>query len=957
MNTLLRYLLAIVSTSLVLALRLEAGTFGLSFDGVNDYVTFGPAPGLGAASFTLETWFKRTGAGATASTGTGGVTAVPLVTKGRGEADGTSQDMNYFLGIRASDNVLVADFEEGATGTTPGLNHPVAGVTPILNNLWYHAAVTYDGATWRLYLNGVLETTLTIGQPPRADSIQHAALASALTSTGAAAGFFAGLLDEVRIWNYARSAADIAANRDVEIVAAPGLIGRWGLEEGTGTLAGDTSGSGINGTLVNGPLWVAGYPFGGPNQSPAVVITSPANNAVFTAPATIVINADATDNDGSVSKVEFFQGTTKLGEDLTSPYSFTWNNVPAGAYTLTARATDNGGLIATSAPVNVTVQNVTPTVTRGPYLQLVTPASIVICWRTDLSSDSRVRYGLDPANLDQTAMSPASVTNHLITLSGLTPDTKYYYAIGTSTADLASGATYFFFTAPAAGTAQPMRFWILGDAGTGTTSQANVRNAYYNFTGSRYTDLVLMLGDNAYDSGTDTEYQSKVFNLYPTILRQSALFSTIGNHDTAQLTNPDINTTPYFLIFTLPTAAEGGGVASGTEKYYSFNYANVHFVCLDSMTSDRSPTGPMLTWVQSDLAQNTADWLIAYWHHPPYSKGSHNSDTETALIEMRQNALPILEAYGVDMVLAGHSHSYERSFLLDGHYGLSTTLTAQMILDAGSGRDNTTDGAYQKPNTGPNSHEGAVYVVSGSAGQTSGGTLNHPAMYISLNQLGSFVLDIDGQRLDAKFITDTGLTNDYFTVLKGPLTNNPPSVSITSPANGAAFAEPASITITATAVDSDGTVASVAFYENGNLLGTDTSAPFSFSWNGVAAGSYTLVAVATDNLGAQAQSAPVTITVNPPSIPAAPSGLSAVPLAKRKIQLTWTDNSANESGFKIERSTDSVTWSQIATVGANTTSYTNNGLKNGVTYYYRVRAYNASGDSGYSNIASATAHP
>src|SRR5687767_5723323 len=105
----------------------EAANNALSFDGVNDYVTFGSASRLGASNFTIEVWFRRTGLGVSANTGIGGITAVPLLAKGRGEANGSNRDINYFLGIRPSDSVLVADFEEGANGTTPGLNHPIAG--------------------------------------------------------------------------------------------------------------------------------------------------------------------------------------------------------------------------------------------------------------------------------------------------------------------------------------------------------------------------------------------------------------------------------------------------------------------------------------------------------------------------------------------------------------------------------------------------------------------------------------------------------------------------------------------------------------------------------------------------------------------------------------------------------------------------------------------------------------
>ncbi|MCP5055221.1 MAG: hypothetical protein GY937_00685, partial [bacterium] len=100
---------------------------------------------------------------------------------------------------------------------------------------------------------------------------------------------------------------------------------------------------------------------------------------------------------------------------------------------------------------------------------------------------------------------------------------------------------------------------------------------------------------------------------------------------------------------------EAGGVASNTEAYYSFDFGNVHFVALDSSESDRSPGGEMLSWLTADLAANQQDWTIAFFHHPPYSKGSHDSDTETPLVEMRTNAVPVLEAGGVDLVLTGHS--------------------------------------------------------------------------------------------------------------------------------------------------------------------------------------------------------------------------------------------------------------------------------------------------------------
>jgi hypothetical protein len=403
-------------------------------------------------------------------------------------------------------------------------------------------------------------------------------------------------------------------------------------------------------------------------------------------------------------------------------------------------------------------------VIRGPYLQIGTPTSIIVRWRTDQATDSRVRYGRSPGSLASIADDAALTTEHEVKLTGLLPDTKYYYAIGTSTATLAGDDTsHFFITSPVPGTSKPTRIWILGDSGTKNNDARTVRNAYYYFTGNRHTDLWLMLGDNAYDDGEDSEYQLAVFqNMYEAMLRKSVLWPTRGNHDRG----PDGEGGAYYDIFSLPTAGEAGGLASGTEAYYSFDYGNIHFICLESERDElRAPNSAMWTWLEADLAANDKSWTIAFWHHPPYSKGSHNSDSESELIEMRQRALPILEEGGVDLVLCGHSHSYERSFLLDGHYGKSGTLTSSMKIDDGNGRIDD-DGPYTKAAMNPTPHAGAVYVVAGSSGKLSGGSLNHPVMITSLKLLGSLVLDIDGNRLDATFIDKYGRPRDYFTMLK-----------------------------------------------------------------------------------------------------------------------------------------------------------------------------------------------
>jgi MYXO-CTERM domain-containing protein len=405
------------------------------------------------------------------------------------------------------------------------------------------------------------------------------------------------------------------------------------------------------------------------------------------------------------------------------------------------------------------------TLGRRPYVQRVSPTSAVIVWTTTTATTGRVRYGTDVANLSQT-VDDGMLTQHEVVLSGLSPSTRYYYSVGTTAgAALAGGdSDHYFVTAPVAGTRGKFRAWVVGDSGTGGARQADVRDAMLRFAGLVRPNLYLHLGDMAYDAGTTAEFTTNFFNVYATILRNTPVWPAIGNHEG---TNSDsaTETGPYYTAYVVPRAAEAGGLPSGTEAYYSFDYANVHFIVLDSHETSRAPNGAMLTWMRNDLAATDQEWVIAYWHHPPYTKGSHDSDTESQLVEMRENALPILEAGGVDLVLAGHSHIYERSFLLDGAYDTPTVATGH-IKDSGDGRV-LGNGPYRKQ-VGQVAHDGAVYVVAGHGGTGVSGAGNHPVMYMSELQNGSCILDIQENRLSLVNIRYDGAITDRFSMVKGP---------------------------------------------------------------------------------------------------------------------------------------------------------------------------------------------
>jgi hypothetical protein len=270
--------------------------------------------------------------------------------------------------------------------------------------------------------------------------------------------------------------------------------------------------------------------------------------------------------------------------------------------------------------------------------------------------------------------------------------------------------------------------------------------------------------------------------MFPMLLRNTPLWPALGNHDALSAVS-ESERGVYFDIFSLPRDGRAGGVASNSEAYYSFDYANVHFLVLDSEARRVRPGEPMLVWADADLAATTQPWIIAYWHQAPYTKGTHDSDGKIDSggrpTEIREFVLPLLERRGVDLVLTGHSHVYERSSLIDGHYGFSQSFDSEThVRDASDGcvcsgscpacaKGGT--GPYRKGNRSPNGHGGTVYAVVGSSskGPDHGPIADpHPAMVISLRRHGSMVIDVTGPRLDARWIQRGGTIRDHFTILK-----------------------------------------------------------------------------------------------------------------------------------------------------------------------------------------------
>ncbi|MEZ4903112.1 MAG: metallophosphoesterase [Spirosomataceae bacterium] len=413
---------------------------------------------------------------------------------------------------------------------------------------------------------------------------------------------------------------------------------------------------------------------------------------------------------------------------------------------------------------------------RGPYLHSGTATSIIVRWRTEVATSSKVLFGTTSTQKDKEAVDATVTTEHQVKIAGLIPNTVYFYGINAGiNGEIITGNDYYFKTAPPKESTQKVRIWAMGDMGDGSPNQKSVRDAYLQSikNDNRQTDVLLLLGDNAYAIGTDEEYQNNFFNIYQDhFLKNNVLWSVPGNHEYYSGAQ-NKREVAYFQLFSFPQNGEGGGVPSGTEMYYSFDYANVHFVALDSygIEQDRyrlsDTLGPQVEWLKKDLAANRLPWTIVMFHHPPYTKNSHDSDAEQELSLIRENLTPILERYKVDLVLSGHSHLYERSRPMRGHTGKSDSFRDNVHLSSlSSGRYDGFSNSCAYIKNGQN--EGVIYVVAGSSGQNNGyNGVAHPAMpYKNATNGGSVVIEVEDNRLDFEWLCNDRIVRDQFTIFK-----------------------------------------------------------------------------------------------------------------------------------------------------------------------------------------------
>lgn len=396
------------------------------------------------------------------------------------------------------------------------------------------------------------------------------------------------------------------------------------------------------------------------------------------------------------------------------------------------------GVLAAALTLTASVSQAA-TLTRAPYLQRVGPDTALVAFRLDANCTPEVHYGTQGA-MNLVARSADSGRIHAVPLNGLTPGTEYAYEVlgcGAST------GTEHFTTAPAPGT-RHVHFAAMGDFGTGGTDERKVAASIL----ANKPDLFLALGDNAYPYGTEEEIQTNLFAPLANLLSEVPFFPVPGNHE--YLTN---EAQPYLNNLYLPISS------SGSQRYYSFDWGDVHFVGLDSncatgmASAEHCTTAAQQAWLEQDLAASQADWKIVYLHHPAWSSGEHGSQPE-----IRRHYVPLFEKYGVDLVLSGHDHDYERS---------------QPMLGA---------------TVAPSGQRGITYLVVGGGGANLRPMATaSPSWSVIRNDKDHGYLDIDvtDGTLTAKVLTPDGKQIDSF-----KLTKQLPPLPQPSPGTGETPAEP-----------------------------------------------------------------------------------------------------------------------------------------------------------------------
>ncbi|MFA5343012.1 MAG: Ig-like domain-containing protein [Kiritimatiellia bacterium] len=658
------------------------------------------------------------------------------------------------------------------------------------------------------------------------------------------------------------------------------------------------------------------------NAPPMVLLTGPANGAAYAAPASIALTADASDSDGGVARVEFYNGAVKLGQATTAPYSFTWNNAAAGDYSLTARAYDNRYAVTTSSVVTVHV-----TVGGGAL-----PAGWSTAETANVGIPGATSYADGQFNISASGLGIGGTSDSFYfdyqSLSGDSQIIARVTSLQNTGAGVKAGVmmrTSLASNAPCmfAGLTPSIAMFSrrIATNGVTTANSGAAASAPYWVKLVRYGNSVsgfgssdganwVLLGTEIFTGLPDTLYVGLAVTSGNNGMLATATFDnvTLGappaeNLPTVTLNSPQAgttNTAPGSVALTADATADAGGqiiraefyrngVLIGLDQSVPFaiaqeNLAVGSYIYRARVTDDLGATiesAPITVTVAADYGGALPSGL-AWQDVGPASiagRAGYSDSDGKYTIGSSGRWLVGSGAFGFAWTSwAGDGQIVARATSMQGGLagvmvrdGLASNachaLMAVYYLNL-----SWTTYFYQRANAGDVTtgvYGGGVttpyWVKLVRYGNSVSGFRSADGINWVFGGTAILALPSDMNVGLAVSSFSDALTEATFdnVSMTAPPANSLPTASLSSPQSGVTNPAPASVTLNAVAADSDGTVRQVAFYQDGVLAVNDTVAPYSTTLNNVGVGAHEYTARVTDDLGATVASAPLTIQVVP----------------------------------------------------------------------------------------------
>jgi subtilisin family serine protease len=616
------------------------------------------------------------------------------------------------------------------------------------------------------------------------------------------------------------------------------------------------------------------------NTPPAVSLTSPANGATYVVP-TIPLAATASDADGNIAQVSFYNGASLIGTDTLPPYSLSWTNVPIGTYTLTAVASDDLGAATTSGAVTVQVVSPPPSTPFGGTNPAI--PGLLEAENFDDGGEGIAYHDMTPGNAGgKYRTTDVDIANASDNAGG--------YTIG-----WVAATEWLKYTVSATVSANYTFEARVASPGGGGAFHVEIDGA--NATGAL---VVPNTGDwQAWQTMTLTGIPiSAGVHVVRVVFDANGGGGFVANFNYFRWTVPGLNIPPSV---TLVSPAAGATYTAPATIALSANASDVDgTVTQVSFYNGASLIGTDLT------APYTWSWTnVQGGNYRLTAIATDNGGAGTTSIPINITVLTpppstplggtpavipgLVEAENFDDGGQGIAFSDTTSLNFGGKYR-STYVDIESASDLGGGYDVGWIAAGEWLKYTVSASTFASYTLelrlaaSGAGGilhlEVDGADVTGPVTVPNTGgwqtwqsvMLPGITLNTGLHVLRLAFDTagsSGSVANVNYMRWRIPGVNVPPTVSLTAPVTGATYYEPASVPLTATAYDADGTIAQVSFFAGTTLIATDTTSPYTLTWTNVPAGTYTVTAVAIDNSIGSTTSTGATIQVfgGPSAVP------------------------------------------------------------------------------------------